>query len=79
MNDTAAAWFVGILLVGILAVYTAALIAFGVWFVREWVRENRRRRGWRVRLDRARSSSGASGFTSVDGSGNVRVIGGEQR
>lgn len=77
MNDTAAAWFVGILLVGILAVYTAALVAFGVWFVREWVRENRRRRDWSVRLDSARTTTAASGFTSIDGSGNVRVIKGE--
>ena len=79
MNDAAVAWFVGILLTAIAAVYTAALVAFGVWFVREWIRESRRRRDWRMRLDRARSSSGASGFTSVDGSGNVRVIGGEPR
>lgn len=53
MNDAAVAWFVGILLTAIAAVYTAALVAFGVWFVREWIRENRRRRDWRVRLDRA--------------------------
>lgn len=79
MNDTAMAWFVGVLLVGILVVYTAFLVACAVWFVRQWRAEDRRRRDWSVRLDRARSSSGASGFSSVDGSGNVRVIGGEQR
>ena len=60
MNDTAAAWFVGILLAAIAAVYTAALVAFGVWFVREWVRENRRRRDWSVRLDSARTTLDAA-------------------
>ncbi len=85
IDPTAAAVFTLIVLGGAAAVYLFVLVRFFAWFYAEWRKERadrERRAVWQRRLAEAqsqqRTSSSASGFGSIDGSGNVRVVGGRQ-
>lgn len=76
----AAAWFVAVLALLLAGLWLCAGVVAATLAVARWRETRRMRRAYAAGVVAVtpRTVSSSSGFTSIDGSGNVRVVRGKQ-